>query len=75
MIEVDDTGIGISEETKTRIFERFYREEKARTRENGGNGLGLSIAKTLVEAMNGEISVDHNEPKGTKFIIYFPKAK
>ncbi len=75
IVEVKDTGIGITEETKNRIFERFYREEKARNHENGGNGLGLSIAKTLVEAMNGTIEVEHNEPKGTKFMIQLPKIK
>lgn len=75
IIEVCDTGIGITEETKEKIFERFYREDKARSRKTGGNGLGLSIAKTIVTDMKGKISVDHNEPKGTKFIITFPKTK
>ena len=75
VIEVSDTGIGISEETKEKIFERFYREDKARSRETGGNGLGLSIAKTIVTDLKGKIIVDHNEPKGTKFTITLPKAK
>ena len=75
IIEVSDTGIGISEETKEKIFERFYREDKARSRGTGGNGLGLSIAKTIVTDLKGKISVDHNEPKGTKFLIVIPKAK
>ena len=75
IIEVADTGIGISEETKEKIFERFYREDKARSRETGGNGLGLSIAKTIVTDLKGKINVDHNDPKGTKFIITLPKAK
>ena len=75
IIEVSDTGIGISEETKEKIFERFYREDKARSRQTGGNGLGLSIAKTIVSDMKGKISVEHNVPKGTKFIIVFPKSK
>lgn len=75
IIEISDTGIGISDETKEKIFERFYREDKARSRETGGNGLGLSIAKTIVTDLKGKISVDHNEPKGTKFTITIPKSK
>ena len=75
IIEVSDTGIGISDETKEKIFERFYREDKARSRGTGGNGLGLSIAKTIVTDLSGKISVDHNEQKGTKFLITLPKAK
>ena len=75
VIEVADTGIGITEETKEKIFERFYREDKARSRSTGGNGLGLSIAKTIVTDLKGKITVDHNDPKGTKFIITIPRAK
>ena len=75
IVEVADTGIGITEETKEKIFERFYREDKARSRQTGGNGLGLSIAKTIVSDMKGKITVEHNVPKGTKFIIVFPKSK
>ena len=75
IIEVADTGIGISDETKEKIFERFYREDKARSRQTGGNGLGLSIAKTIVSDMKGKITVDHNTPTGTKFIITLPKSK
>lgn len=68
-IEVKDTGIGISKESQKHIFERFYREDKARSRENGGTGLGLSIAYTLVKLHGGTIKVSNNEPKGTKFVI------
>lgn len=68
-IEVRDTGIGISDEAMKHIFERFYREDKARSRENGGSGLGLSIAKTIVNKHGGSIKVIHNKPKGTIFII------
>ena len=74
-ITVADTGIGINEYTKEHIFERFYREDKARSRETGGNGLGLSIAYTLVNLQRGKIYVDHNSPKGTKFTITFPRVK
>lgn len=75
IIEVKDNGIGITEETKEKIFERFYRGDKARNRSTGGNGLGLSIAKTIVTDLKGKITVDHNDPKGTKFTIVLPKAK
>ena len=68
-IEALDTGIGISDEQKKHIFERFYRADKARTRETGGTGLGLAIAQTIVKAHGGTIRVYNNEPKGTKFVI------
>lgn len=74
-IEIADTGIGISEQTKEHIFERFYREDKARSRETGGTGLGLAIAYTLTNLQKGRITVDHNMPKGTKFNITFPRLK
>lgn len=68
-IEVIDEGIGISDEQKKHIFERFYRADKARTRETGGTGLGLAIAQTIVKVHGGTIKVYNNEPKGTKFVI------
>ena len=68
-IEVIDEGIGISDEQKKHIFERFYRADKARTRETGGTGLGLAIAQTIVKAHGGSIKVYNNEPKGTKFVV------
>ena len=68
-IEISDTGIGIGKEAIKHVFERFYREDKARSRETGGNGLGLSIAQTIVQAHNGSIKLINNEPKGTKVII------
>lgn len=73
IIVVADEGIGISEYTKEHIFDRFYREDKARNRTTGGNGLGLSIAKALIKVHRGKIIVDHNYPKGTKFTITIPK--
>lgn len=77
-IMVQDFGEGISEEDKTKIFNRFYRVDKARTREKGGNGLGLSIAQKLVSSYHGEISVDSVQGQGSQFKISFPvlsKAK
>jgi len=73
VIEVKDTGIGISEENKKHIFERFYREDKARSREKGGVGLGLSIANWIVSSHNGIIQVKSNGSQGTIFKIKLPK--
>lgn len=64
-INVEDTGIGISDEGIKHVFERFYREDKARSREKGGSGLGLSIAHTIVKNQGGMIKIVHNKPKGT----------
>lgn len=69
IIEVADEGIGISDEQKKHIFERFYRADKARSRETGGTGLGLAIAQTIVKAHGGSIRVHNNTPKGTNFIV------
>jgi len=74
-LSVIDTGIGISEETKAHMFDRFYREDKARNRDTGGRGLGLAIAKALVNICNGKISADHNTPKGTIMSIIIPVNK
>ncbi|WP_019781321.1 ATP-binding protein, partial [Streptococcus sobrinus] len=62
-------GSGISEEDKSKIFDRFYRIDKARTRQTGGFGLGLSLAKQIVEALKGTIAVRDNTPTGTVFEI------
>ena len=72
-IEVRDTGIGISDKGLKEVFTRFYREDRARNRETGGSGLGLSIADTIVKAHGGTIKASHNEPKGTIFTIRLPK--
>ena len=73
VLEVKDTGIGVSDEGLKRIFERFYREDKARSRETGGTGLGLSIASLIVNSHGGIIKASHNEPKGTIFTIRLPR--
>ena len=68
-LEVEDTGIGISEEDKAKIFDRFFRVDKARSREMGGNGLGLAIAQEIVTLHGGNINVESELGKGTKFIV------
>lgn len=73
-IEVEDTGYGIPLRDQPRIFERFYRVDKARSRELGGTGLGLSIVKHLVQAMRGTVKVTSELNKGSTFHLTFPKA-
>ena len=68
-LTVSDDGIGIPQADKKKIFDRFYRVDKARTRQKGGFGLGLSLAKQIVDALKGSISVKDNKPHGTIFEV------
>jgi len=72
VISVIDQGIGISAEHLDRIFERFYRVDKARSRKLGGTGLGLSIVKNIAIAHGGKATVQSEINKGSTFRIHFP---
>ena len=72
ILEVSDTGMGIPEEAIAHVFERFYRVDKARSRQTGGSGLGLAIVRSIVQRNRGEITLTSSLGKGTTFVVTFP---
>jgi two-component system phosphate regulon sensor histidine kinase PhoR len=74
VVEVRDTGVGIAKVDLPRIFERFYKSDRARTRGRSGTGLGLAIARHIVEAHGGRIWVKSKEGKGSSFFFSLPRA-
>jgi two-component system phosphate regulon sensor histidine kinase PhoR len=75
VLEVADTGIGIPKDASGQIFDRFYRVDKARSRQMGGTGLGLAIVKSICTAYNGAVSVTSDEGKGAVFRVELPLEK
>ena len=75
IVTVEDNGIGISEDEKERIFERFYRVSKSRNKDIDGTGLGLAIVKHILISLGGSIEVESEPQKGSKFTIILPKNK
>jgi heavy metal sensor kinase len=73
-LEVRDTGLGIAQSDLPHVFERFYRADKARSRELGGSGLGLSIVKSIVNAHGGEVTVSSDGTAGTRFTVSIPSV-
>ena len=74
VVRVSDTGIGISEEGLPRIFERFYRVDKARSKETGGTGLGLSIVRHVAENHGGRVAVESALGEGTTLTVCLPRG-
>lgn len=72
-LTVRDTGIGISPDDLPHIFERFYRADKSRNRSTGGSGVGLAVAKAIIEAHGGSISAESEYGKGSEFTFTLPK--
>jgi signal transduction histidine kinase len=74
VVRVSDSGIGIPEAKLPRIFERFYRVDKARSKETGGTGLGLSIVKHVAENHGGRVTVESTSGEGSTFTVYLPRG-
>ena len=74
MISISDTGIGIPEGKIPRIFERFYRVDKARSKATGGTGLGLSIVRHVAQNHGGRVTVESTPNEGSTFTVYLPRA-
>jgi two-component system, OmpR family, manganese sensing sensor histidine kinase len=75
LVSVTDTGIGMAPEHCTRVFDRFWRADKARSRHSGGNGLGLAIAQSIAGSYGGDISVTSKENEGSSFVVKLPLQK
>jgi two-component system phosphate regulon sensor histidine kinase PhoR len=73
-VNVKDTGIGLSKEDSLRVFERFFRSDRSRNKKNGGFGLGLSIAKNIIESLDGKIGVESELDRGSTFWFTLKKA-
>ena len=72
-LQVADTGIGIPEKYRERIFERFFRVDKSRSKETGGTGLGLAIVKHIAQVHDAPMELDSVEGQGTTITVHFPE--
>ena len=72
VLVVEDTGVGIPQEDITKVFDRFYRVDKARSRAAGGTGLGLSIVQDTARRYGGTVRAQRRETEGTRFLVTFP---